>query len=471
MTSSELDEHLDHLIHITSDEYQYLDSTDNWLTFDSDSTLNANEDITEWIRSAFSSERSRGTHMYLVNKLDEMKVLSPESSASVDTRTFTRNKQRHKRQSLFNGSALSTLCSPVNEDDYSSPETNDRTFEVNHNRSLNGTFVRNNGRDNTFTLPSDVDIQLNNIDDVEKIAKLQEDSLRQSCSNGWSAQHKSPNRSYTLDDHKSPLYSRNNTINTNTLTKSRGHIRQRVPEVMNDYDMNAEEEEAYEDDQYQRYENALSPEVESFGTHLYDHSSTPLVPKNRSINYNQQSIRQPIGQKIMPDVSNLKSHSSYGGSKIGKSEPNLSRRLQPMTRPMAYNNASKMNPMGSRPPQPNPSRSFLESKAPSDSRLTVRNGLGFQNHNHMQTVGRNTSPPPSQSQLILNRKVAVEGELNRVGTTTTTNLCRKSTFRVRDYAINNEDNGSDLCLANGSNASANDPEFQFVVRAQQFRAQ
>ncbi|CAG2102084.1 unnamed protein product, partial [Medioppia subpectinata] len=39
MTSSELDEHLDHLIHITSDEYQYLDSTDNWLTFDSDSTL------------------------------------------------------------------------------------------------------------------------------------------------------------------------------------------------------------------------------------------------------------------------------------------------------------------------------------------------------------------------------------------------------------------------------------------------
>ncbi|CAG2184162.1 unnamed protein product, partial [Oppiella nova] len=110
--------------------------------------------------------------------------------------------------------------------------------------------------------------------------------------------------------------------------------------------------------------------------------------------------------------------------------------------------------MANRMQQNSSNRTFLESKTPSDSRLMVRNGLGFQNHNLMQTVGRNTSPPPSQSQQILNRKVAVEGELNRVGTTTTTNLCRKSTFRVRDYAINNEDNGID-CLANGTNASTN----------------
>lgn len=47
-----------------------------------------------------------------------------------------------------------------------------------------------------------------------------------------------------------------------------------------------------------------------------------------------------------------------------------------------------------------------------------------------------------------------------MGTTTvnTTNLCRKSTFRVRDYAINSEENlkenGFELCLTNTS-ASTN----------------
>ena len=142
--------------------------------------------------------------------------------------------------------------------------------------------------------------------------------------------------------------------------------------------------------------------IESFGSHLMDNSSTPLVPKNRTIL--QQSIRQPIGSKIMPDVSNLREHSSYGGSKIGRSEPNLSRRLQPMAKGVAYN-PSKGNPMANRMQQNSSNRTFLESKTPSDSRLMVRNGLGFQNHNQMQTVGRNTSPPPSQSQQLLNRKV------------------------------------------------------------------
>ena len=107
-----------------------------------------------------------------------------------------------KRQSLFNGNTLSTLCSPVNEDD-SSPETNDRTFEVKSAKksSLNGTFTLG-APDTTFTLINDVeDIQMNNIDDVEKIAKQQEDSLRQSCSNGWAASgQRSPARNLLIND-------------------------------------------------------------------------------------------------------------------------------------------------------------------------------------------------------------------------------------------------------------------------------
>lgn len=51
--------------------------------------------------------------------------------------------------------------------------------------------------------------------------------------------------------------------------------------------------------------------------------------------------------------------------------------------------------------------------------------------------------------------MTVEGECNRIGSTaTTTNLCRKSTFRVRDYATNSEenlrDNGIDFCITNSN---------------------
>ncbi len=46
--------------------------------------------------------------------------------------------------------------------------------------------------------------------------------------------------------------------------------------------------------------------------------------------------------------------------------------------------------------------------------------------------------------------MSVEGELNRNGRNGTTNLCRKSTFRVREYPINSQDNlrEHDLCITN-----------------------
>ena len=53
-------------------------------------------------------------------------------------------------------------------------------------------------------------------------------------------------------------------------------------------------------------------------------------------------------------------------------------------------------------------------------------------------------------------QVAVEEGFNRLGTTTAnaTNLSRKQTFRVRDYASNSEENlkenGNDQCLTNNS---------------------
>jgi hypothetical protein len=50
--------------------------------------------------------------------------------------------------------------------------------------------------------------------------------------------------------------------------------------------------------------------------------------------------------------------------------------------------------------------------------------------------------------------VSVEGELNRNGRNGTTNLCRKSTFRVREYPINSEEslreNAIDLCITNSN---------------------
>lgn len=269
MNSSEsVDKESNDLLDVTFDDFNYLDSIDDWLTSDLNMNSNKNNDLNNeekdiivWISKAFNCEKSKGTHMSLVNKLDELKLMSPHSA--VDTRTFTRQKRLNKRQSLFNSSGMSSLCSPVNEDEYSSPEANDRTFEVQTNKkSLNGTFTKTTENDTTFTLTNDEDIQLNNIDDVEKIAKLQEDSLRQSCSNGWSpTRQRSPIRSQLINNNRTQLYSNNknnNNINSNTLTKSRDPLRRsRITDaLMDNFQMNEEEC----DEQFY-YENGLSPGI------------------------------------------------------------------------------------------------------------------------------------------------------------------------------------------------------------------
>ena len=267
--SESVDQLSDETIDISSEEFSYLDSDDCWLSTDPNQTFtvnnsNSSEDIALWIRNAFNSEKSRGTHMTLINKLDELKLMSP----SVDSRTFTRKRNIQKRQSIFNG-GLSSLCSPVNEDDYSSPEANDRTFEVQTTKkTMNGTFSlkpsadttfslkpssdttfsMKPSSDSTFTLSNEEDIQLNNIDDVEKIAKKQEDSLRESCSNGWSPPaERSPTRNQTITNRM------NATINSNTLTKSRDINRSRLENELNSYHMNGNE------DPY--YANGLSPGI------------------------------------------------------------------------------------------------------------------------------------------------------------------------------------------------------------------
>lgn len=236
MTSSETED----MIEVTSDSFSYLDSVDNWLSSDPkvSNTVNtaADSDIFEWIKNAFSNEKSRGSHKNLVSKLDEL-------NPSIDTRTFTRQKRNfQKRQSLFNGTNLSTLCSPVNEDDNSSPEANDRTFEVmavSPRKSLNGTFNINvKAADSTFTFQNE---ELNNMNDVEKIAKRQEDSLRgETLSNGYST----PSQK---------LSSRNDTfsrINSNTLTKSRNPDRiAHLESQYNQYTNGDQEEDDYYDDQ------------------------------------------------------------------------------------------------------------------------------------------------------------------------------------------------------------------------------
>ena len=135
-------------------------------------------------------------------------------------------------------------------------------------------------------------------------------------------------------------------------------------------------------------------------------TSTPLVPKYRNLNLTQEINREPIVPKIMPDVSNLRTNSSYSKSKIGKSEPNLSQRLQPMYKGLGYN-STKTSHLPANRAMGNPlSNNFLQAKVPSDSRLLVKNGLKLP-QNQTQNVGRMTSPPPSQSQqqLLLNRKV------------------------------------------------------------------
>lgn len=270
------------LICVASDDFNYLDSTDSWL-ISSDShnnciknlTLNENNnnsnnnnnDINDWLKNAFTKERSKGYHMTLVNKLDELKLLSPHSS--VDSRTFTRHKRNNnKRESIFNGSVLSTLYSPVDENECTPEstityETHNRTFEVQTNKTLlNGTF----------TLENDCvedDIQLNNIDDVEKIAKRQEENLRQSCSNGSSpSRQRSPIRSNLSNVNNRdkrlsylPNSNSNHNINSNTLTKNRDSIARHsalANALMDDlsaYPMSTEDD----DDYY--YENGYSPGI------------------------------------------------------------------------------------------------------------------------------------------------------------------------------------------------------------------
>jgi hypothetical protein len=250
------------LIEVFSDHFNYLESTDYWLT-SSDSQINPTFDnineINDWINSAFSCERSKGCHMTLVNKLDELKLLSP--SASINTRTFTRQKRNsHKRESLFNGSALATLYSPEDENELITESTitngnHNKTFEV-QNKQLNDTFTLTT--DNTFTLDND-----SNIDDVEKMAKIQEENLRQSCS-----RQRSPPRNHITNfnnrDHRlSHLPNSNHNVNSNTLTKNRDSmlrhstIANALVDDLNHYPM------ATEDDDHFYYQNGYSPGIEN----------------------------------------------------------------------------------------------------------------------------------------------------------------------------------------------------------------
>lgn len=133
-------------------------------------------------------------------------------------------------------------------------------------------------------------------------------------------------------------------------------------------------------------------------------SSTPLVSKYRTTA--QDLFREPVVPKIMPDVSNLKSHSRYAASKVGRSEPNLSQRLQPMSKGIGF--STRANSMSNRNTGMALNNQLIHSKVPSDSRLLAKNGLRLaQNPNTTQTLGRVMSPPPpSQSQQLLNRKVS-----------------------------------------------------------------
>lgn len=106
--------------------------------------------------------------------------------------------------------------------------------------------------------------------------------------------------------------------------------------------------------------------------------------------------------KIMPNVSNLRAH-SYGQSKIGRSEPNLSKRFQTFNKAMGSNLLKSTNQYGIRNSDNN--TTFMESKMPSDSRLMVKNSIARQPLHQTHTLGRMMSPPPSQSQQQLVGKV------------------------------------------------------------------
>ncbi len=263
------------LIDVFSDHFNYLNSTDYWLTStDShisktnstfDKNINNINEINDWINSAFSCERSKGCHMTLVNKLDELKLLSP--SSSINTRTFTRQKRNsHKRESLFNGSALATLYSPEDENELIPESTitngnHNRTFEVQTTKQLNDTFTLNTA-ETTFTLHNDDYMQLNNIDDVEKMAKIQEENLRQSCSN--SSRQRSPLRNHMSNlnnrDERLSHLPNSNHINSNTLTKNRDlrhSIANALVDDLNHYPM------ATEDDDEFYYRNGYSPGIEN----------------------------------------------------------------------------------------------------------------------------------------------------------------------------------------------------------------
>lgn len=141
-------------------------------------------------------------------------------------------------------------------------------------------------------------------------------------------------------------------------------------------------------------------------SHLAHNTSTPLVSQTgHNVTFAQHEMtRGSVAPKIMPNFSNLRAHSTYGHSKIGRSEPNLSKRLQPLNKGIP-NNSSKTNHFGAR----NNASSLIQSKMPSDSGLVVRNGLirqPFRHQTQTQTLGRMTSPPPSQSQQQLVGKVS-----------------------------------------------------------------
>ena len=255
------------LIDVNSDDFNYLDSTDCWLTSNdshdckTNSKFNENDannnDIKEWLSNAFIKEIPKGVHMNLVNKLnqlelssssstlyscedkneldlnskvnklDELKILSPTSS--IDTRTFTRQKRNNntKRESLFklNGTSLSKLYSPEVENE-STPEstmtyeTHNRTFEVQtHKKSLNGTFILETA-ENTFIICNEDEMQMNNIDDIEKMAAIQEENVKQSCSNSQRPPIRSHLSNFNDRVEKLSYLPNDNQINSNTLTKN-----------------------------------------------------------------------------------------------------------------------------------------------------------------------------------------------------------------------------------------------------------
>ena len=134
-------------------------------------------------------------------------------------------------------------------------------------------------------------------------------------------------------------------------------------------------------------------------------SSTPLVFRTENdVKFADETTRTQFAPKKMPNMSNLGSNSSYGHSKIVRSESTLYKRLQPLNKGFP-NYSSKTNYLGIKSLDNTYTRNngstLVESKMPSDSSLMAKNRFVRQAVNHQiqaHTLGRISSQ--AQQQLV-----------------------------------------------------------------------